>query len=75
MKETTERPGGPAGLFLRAAAVPLAVVLALAGQVVLSRGGGPTMSLLPGAAIMSAITDASTVFAGVNKSSGGGGTF
>jgi dolichyl-phosphate-mannose-protein mannosyltransferase len=52
MKETTVRPGGPAGLFLRAAAVPLAAALALAGQVVLSRGGAPAMSLLPGAALL-----------------------
>ena len=38
-------------------------------------GGAATMSVLPGAAIMSSLTDASTVYAGVNKSSGGGGTY
>jgi len=50
--ETTGRPGAPPGVFLRGACVPLSVISALAGQFVLSGGGGPYRSLLPGAALL-----------------------
>src|SRR3989441_2351449 len=49
---TADHPGGPLGVFLRMAAIPLAAALALMGQVVLSRPGGYSRSLLPGAAIL-----------------------
>src|SRR3989475_220355 len=49
---TADHPGGPLGLFLRMAAIPLAAALALMGQVVLSRPGGYSRSLLPGAALL-----------------------
>src|SRR5213593_3030183 len=49
---TADHPGGPLGVFLRMAAIPLAAALALTGQVVLSRPGGLYRSLLPGAALL-----------------------
>src|SRR2546426_2853244 len=49
---TADHPGGPLGVFLRMAATPLAAALALMGQVVLSRPGGSSRSLLPGAALL-----------------------
>src|SRR2546425_5830326 len=49
---TADHPGGPLGVFLRMVAIPLAAALALMGQVVLSRPGGYSRSLLPGAALL-----------------------
>src|SRR3989442_8543503 len=49
---TADHPGGPLGVFLRMAAIPLAAALALVGQGVLSRPGGYSRSLLPGAALL-----------------------
>ena len=49
---TADHPGGPLGVFLRMAAIPLAAALALMGQVVLSRPGGYSRSLLPGAVVL-----------------------
>lgn len=50
--ETTDRPGGSPGVFLRSACIPLSVIVALAGQFILSGGGGLYRSLLPGAALL-----------------------
>src|SRR5256712_10563682 len=49
---TADHPGGPLGVFLRMAAIPLAAALALMGQVVLPGPGGYSRSLLPGAALV-----------------------